>query len=535
MDHSTGCDDAMMFQWNKVWALRYGGAILSGVMLAASFPGWNQSTLIYTALVPLLLAVQSLSARQAALLSWLSGVVFYGLSLSWFWQMTNTVDAWVFKFGTGGALLFIVSYCAIYFVPFGVAATWCGRVWLDGSFLKNIRIMMFMTALWTGLEYLRGKLFTGFGWNALGISQHANPATIQIAEWGGVAIVSAVIVWMNMGVFLTIRQYVQRQQLKKYRPHFELMLGLIPLALSIAFGMQVLFGVSASGVPVQVGLIQPNVPQTARRDAQLVREIRERLETLSSAALRMNEVELLVWPETALPDYVRLSFSSRALVNRLTHDGIPLLVGTMDFSEGPQERVLHSSSLLFDGSLEAVGTYHKQHLVPFGEYVPFPGLFRSMSPLDVDFTAGVASTLFRLPGKAPFSVLICFEDTMGALARRAVQGGARWLINQTNDAWFDPSAQSEQHLAHAIFRCVENRVPMVRSCNTGVTSIIDSFGRVNRRLKPQTSGFLVGIVHPAPVEQKETQYTKLGDRFAQAMGVAGGVVLLLLGWRVRKI
>ena len=98
----------MMFQWNKVWALRYGGAILSGVMLAASFPGWNQSTLIYTALVPLLLAVQSLSARQAALLSWLSGVVFYGLSLSWFWQMTNTVDAWVFKFGTGGALLSIV-------------------------------------------------------------------------------------------------------------------------------------------------------------------------------------------------------------------------------------------------------------------------------------------------------------------------------------------------------------------------------------------------------------------------------------------
>jgi apolipoprotein N-acyltransferase len=222
-------------------------------------------------------------------------------------------------------------------------------------------------------------------------------------------------------------------------------------------------------------------------------------------------------------------------VNRLTRDEIPLLVGTMDFSDGPQGRELHNSSLLFDGSLEAVGTYHKQHLVPFGEYVPFPNLFRSMSPLDVDFTAGEASTLFRLPEKAPFSVLICFEDTMGALARRAVQGGARWLINQTNDAWFDPSFQSEQHLAHAIFRCVENRVPMVRSCNTGVTSIIDSFGRVNRRLEPQTSGFLVGTVHPALQEQKQTHYTRWGDRFAQAMGVAGGVALLLLGWRVRKL
>ena len=169
----------------------------------------------------------------------------------------------------------------------------------------------------------------------------------RLRSGGGVAIVSAVIVWMNMGVFLTIRQYVQRQQLKKYRPHFELMLGLIPLALSIAFGMQVLFGVSASGVPVQVGLIQPNVPQTARRDAQLVREIRERLETLSSAALRMNEVELLVWPETALPDYVRLSFSSRALVNRLTHDGIPLLVGTMERRAPPVPNLnTHASTVL---------------------------------------------------------------------------------------------------------------------------------------------------------------------------------------------
>ena len=81
---------------------------------------------------------------------------FYGISLSWFWQMTNTVDAWVFRLGTGGALLFIVSYCALYFIPFGVAAAWCGRVWHDGSFLKNIRIMMFMTVLWTGLNMCAG-------------------------------------------------------------------------------------------------------------------------------------------------------------------------------------------------------------------------------------------------------------------------------------------------------------------------------------------------------------------------------------------
>lgn len=519
---------------NKRNGFRVGGAVLTGLMLVGSFPGWGQSTLVFTALVPLLLAVQSVSTKRAAGLAWLSGLVFFAVSLSWFWKMTHTVDVWLFKAGTLAGFLILVSYCALYFIPFGLTACWCGKLWKRGSLLQNLRVMLILTIVWCGAEFLRSTMFSGFGWNALGISQYANPATIQLAERGGVTAVSAVIVWMNAGVFLTIRQYVQGGQLKKYRPHFELMLGLVPLALSVMFGMRVLFSPMPMGEPLQVGLIQPNIPQTARRDAAMNREIRERLESLSSAALRMDEIALIVWPETAAPDYVRLSFPSRALVNRLTQEGVPLLVGSMDFADVDGERRLYNSSLLFDDGKEPVASYHKRHLVPFGEYVPLPGLLRFLSPLDVDFAAGESVTVFQMEGLAPFGALICFEDTMGLLARDVVRGGARWLVNQTNDAWFDPSVQSEQHLAHAVFRCVENRVPMVRSCNTGVTAIIDAYGRVERRLEPRQSGFLVGTVRPALADRAPTVYTAVGERFAQVV-LAGGVVsFLLLGVALRR-
>ena len=133
-----------------------------------------------------------------------------------------------------------------------------------------------------------------------------------------------------------------------------------------------------------------------------------------------------------------------------------------------------------------------------------------------------------------FSVLICFEDTKANLARDAVRKGARWIINQTNDAWFDPSFQSEQHLAHSVFRCVENRIPMVRSCNTGVTAIIDSFGRIERRLAPLTSGFLIGTVYPDPLTLQKTMYTEVGDLFSKTMLLSSLSFFVFAGWNFRN-
>jgi len=208
--------------------------------------------------------------------------------------------------------------------------------------------------------------------------------------------------------------------------------------------------------------------------------------------------------------------------------GTPLLVGTMDFTASDAGIRYYNSSILFDTNGNEIGKYDKQHLVPFGEYVPFPGLMRKFTPIKMDFGHGSGSTLLPVKGKNSFSVLIFFEDTIAPLAVSAVRAGARWLVNQTNDAWFDPSTQSEQHLAHAVFRCIENRVPMARCCNTGVTCLIDSYGNVKRGIDVRTAGFMVGVIHPRPDGAELTFYTRYGDLFARVcLLIAAGAFYIL--------
>ena len=182
----------------------------------------------------------------------------------------------------------------------------------------------------------------------------------------------------------------------------------------------------------------------------------------------------------------------------------------------------------FDTNGNEIGKYDKQHLVPFGEYVPFPDLMRTFTPVAVDFGHGTGSTLLPLKGEGSFSVLICFEDTIAPLAVNAVRAGARWLVNQTNDAWFDPSAESEQHLAHAVFRCVENRVPMARCCNTGVTCLIDAYGNIKRGIDVRTAGIMASVIHPRPKGAELTFYTRYGDLFARGcLLISAGVFYIL--------
>jgi len=169
--------------------------------------------------------------------------------------------------------------------------------------------------------------------------------------------------------------------------------------------------------------------------------------------------------------------------------------------------------------------YWKVHLVPFGEYVPlrrsFP-LFAAVAKKWVpgDFAAGDRYTLFRLAnGNAEIAPLICFEDTIGDLARQFVIRGADLLVNVTNDAWFLHSAGSQQHLTNAIFRCVETRRPMVRAANTGVTCFVNQFGRVTQVLRDETgSTFTEGVVAgeiKIPTERELTFYTRHGELFAK--------------------
>jgi apolipoprotein N-acyltransferase len=178
--------------------------------------------------------------------------------------------------------------------------------------------------------------------------------------------------------------------------------------------------------------------------------------------------------------------------------------------------------------------YAKRHLVFFGEYVPFGDYFpflRSIAGVD-DITPGAENVVFRLKDKE-FSVLICFEDTLPYLARECVRAGARLLINQTNDAWFDPSWASRQHMTHCIFRCVENRVACLRSTNTGLTCYIDRFGLIRSSLEPMGRAqgdpqIMRSEADFSPGNMPLSFYTRHGDLFALACA-AFSLPFLLVG------
>jgi apolipoprotein N-acyltransferase len=192
-----------------------------------------------------------------------------------------------------------------------------------------------------------------------------------------------------------------------------------------------------------------------------------------------------------------------------------------------------------------VQIYRKIHLVPFGEYIPlrhsFP-LFAAVANrwIPGDFDMGNDYTVFHLTNdEVRVAPLICFEDTIGELTRRFVLHGANLLVNVTNDGWFLYSAGSHQHLANAIFRCVETRCPMVRAANTGVTCFVNEFGRVTQVLRDETGstfmeGVLTGEVN-VPTERNLTFYVRYGELFAQfCASITAVTIAVILVRSVRR-
>jgi apolipoprotein N-acyltransferase len=258
---------------------------------------------------------------------------------------------------------------------------------------------------------------------------------------------------------------------------------------------------------------------------------------LSDVALRANPPpDLLVWPESSMPDPVPdENGASNRFVKQLSASWkTDLLLGTLDFEPGRD----YNTAVLVSNGGERMQIYRKIHLVPFGEYIPlrqsFP-LFAAIAGTWVpgDFTRGTEFTVFDLSDQiARIAPLICFEDTVGDLVRRFVMNGANLLVDITNDGWFLRTAGSKQHLANAIFRCVENRRPMVRAANTGVTCFINEFGRPTQLLQDDTGdtfteGVLTGEI-TVPQDGALTFYARHGEWFAECCAIVTAVAVIFV-------
>jgi apolipoprotein N-acyltransferase len=324
------------------------------------------------------------------------------------------------------------------------------------------------------------------------------------------------------------------------RPHFDFTVTMAAIVGVLIFGLRAT-QISAPTKSLHVAAVQSNVPQNQKFDPQFTRRIFDQFRRLSEIALRSTPPpDLLVWPESSMPGPVLADQDSyKFVMNLAASSETDLLLGTIDVD---QQDIYNAALLISDGG-ESVQVYRKIHLVPFGEFVPgrhtVPLLARIVGDqVPGDFKAGSEFTVFTLTNRdVHVAPLICFEDTIGELTRQFVlptetSPGANLLVDMTNDGWFQRSAGSHQHLANAIFRCVETRRPMIRAANTGVTCFINQFGRITHMLRDETGstfteGVLAGEIK-VPTEPQLTFYVRHGELFAKACAAITLVSMLVL-------
>ncbi|HWO06349.1 MAG TPA: apolipoprotein N-acyltransferase, partial [Methylomirabilota bacterium] len=349
-------------------------------------------------------------------------------------------------------------------------------------------------------------------WGLLGYSQHAQLPVIQIAELGGVYAVSLVIAAVSAALAALLA-------LGPRRAWPGAAAAALLLAGTLGFGAHALGVVRGADTgSVDVGVIQPAIEQTIKWDPARHAQILDIYERLTREAA-LTRPAVVLWPETATTIFLRGDPELLERLRRLSADiATPILVGSIDRRDGPRGQFLNSAFFLTGQGI--TGKYDKIHLVPFGEYVPLAGLLgfvKGWAEFISEFGEGDTQTVFPLPG-APFGTVICYEIIFPELFRGFVIGGARFMANITNDAWFGETAGPWQHLGMLPLRAVEQRVAIARAANTGVSAFVDPAGRIGPTLPLQARGVLH---HRIPLRGPLTLYARLGDWLVYACAAVG--------------
>lgn len=488
---------------DQTYRTKIGVAVVSGLMLTASFPPGKLDWIAWIAIVPLLWCLKNETPSRAFRLGLIAGFAHYMTLIYWIVSVLKHY----------GGLPLLISLC--------VLILFCLYLSLFPAFfsyllckIKGSFFPLFMGAgIWVVMEFLRAKLLTGFPWCLLGYSQYKHLELIQIADLAGVYGISFLIFISNALVYVLL---FDRQVLRKVFLIREIPIMIMLTLFVLVYGHYRLSETEGNQQKVlKVAIIQGNIDQFVKwKPSYQIKTINiyERL-TLSTRPFKPN---LVVWPETALPFFYQ---DNRSLAPRVT--GIPVSLGADLIFGSPaykQEKGLvryynRAYSLTSDGRVS--GFYDKVHLVPFGEYVPwFIPFVQRLVTAAGDFASGNEVAPLKLPHVSA-GILICFEAIFPELSREQTKKGAEILVNLTNDAWFGPTSAPHQHLSMAIFRSVENRRPMVRAANTGISAMISSRGDfINKGDQFVEEVIMEELRRP---DSKLTFYTFYGDLFVLAM------------------
>jgi apolipoprotein N-acyltransferase len=496
-------------------------ACLSGALLALAFPRFGHPVFAWIALAPgwAALARHPRPAwSRALLLGLLTGFVYFGGTLYWLPEVMVTFGGLARPVAIAVAGL-LVAYLALF--PGAAAAAIAvalRRYGLPGLWLAPLA--------WVGAEWVRGWLFTGFPWVALGYSQATVIPVIQLASVVGVLGVSGLVAFVSAALAHAV-----------VAPRRTALAGLAVAAAMVAAtaawgAWRVARGdLVRGGTLLRVGIVQGNVPQDEKWDPGRARQILTRYLDLTRSVAGRGAV-LVVWPESATPFYFEEDPAGETVRAAARETGAYLLFGSDQIERGPVPRY-YNAAFLLDPAGRTVAVYRKRHLVPFGEYVPLKRLLFFVSPLVEavsDFSPGTGPVLMDVGGHA-VSAAICYEAVFEYLAREAVERGSQLLITLTNDAWYGRSSAPWQHFEQASVRAVEQGRYLVRAANTGVSGIVDPYGRAIARTDLFETTALAGEVR---LHGGRTVYGRMGDSFAWASAAVAGLAVVVPGGGARR-
>lgn len=480
----------------KAWRTA-GVAFVAGALAALAMPPLYWLPLAIVGVVAFVWLWDTAAGPKSALLrGWAWGTGHFAVGSYWIVEAFFVPPA---DYGPLGPPIVIGLAALLGFFP-GMAAgaaKWAVRRWpsLGGRYAR----LLLLAIAWTIAEWLRGHVFTGYSWNPLAHVWAFAVPLLQGAALFGV---------YGLGLFTFM---ILAAPAAGWRAS---LLALVVVAGAGFAGQSLMAPVDLGDGPL-VRIVQPNTPQAEKwRPENRARQLNKLVEM--SRRDGFDGLAAVIWPETAPPFIVEPGSPALEVMAKAVPPGGYLLTGAARGTVNRDEGVWNSL-LVIDNAGAIVATYDKVHLVPLGEYIPF---HKQLAPVSGfigrgSFEEGLSRVTLDLPRLPSFSPIICYEVIFPA----AVTGpGARprWLLNVTNDAWFGLSSGPYQHLASARLRSVEEGLPMIRAANTGVSAVIDAYGRVLAALDMQQEGI---IDHRIPAARDPTPYGRWGD---------GALLLLLL-------
>jgi apolipoprotein N-acyltransferase len=512
--------------------LAWAPAVLSGLVLALTYPRPDLFPLAFVALVPFLLSLRAAAPSAALARGYLLGAAFFAPLLYWILPVMTRYGGlpWLSALAALALLVgYLASYCALFALLLSAAWRRLGPP-----------ALLVAPVAWVGLEILRGRLITGFPWGLLGYSQYRNLPLLQAAAVGGIYLVSFLVMLGNVAVALWLAPGRRAGVTRLAAAMLFVAVALAHLAGWLALGAPAAGGSGG----IAVAAIQGNVAQDRKwvrgEEGRILDDLVRMTRDAASRGAR-----LIVWPEAASP----LSFhrpvrvagggseewrvvDDRAYTDRvsgLARDlDVTLIAGSVDYRlDAAGALHAYNSAFVVPPGGGPGDRYDKIHLVPFGEYVPLHRLLFFVDRL-VQGAIGEFASGRRLRPVAtplgPAGTFICYEAVFPELVRRLARH-AGFLVNITNDAWYGRTAGPYQHLAMAVVRAVETRRYLVRAANTGISAIIDPYGRILDRSRLQERTVLLGRIVP---RRDLTPYVRTGDAFAWACVILTALVAAAL-------